>query len=107
MAARQGLGYNRALERQDPAAEGHPPGGRGSWVPKGRHSRGALAMDVLGQVLYGIGGLGALVCFILVVVQMFQRGQTGLGVACIVLLFCCGIGNLVAFVYGWMRHREW
>ena len=64
-------------------------------------------MDVLGQVLYVVGGIGCLVCFILVLVQMFQRGRTGLGVACIVLGFCCGIGSVVAFVYGWVRHREW
>jgi hypothetical protein len=38
---------------------------------------------------------------------MFQHGQTGLGIACIVLLFCCGIGGLVAFIYGWVRAREW
>jgi hypothetical protein len=64
-------------------------------------------MGVLGQILYGIGGLGSLVCFILVLVQMFQRGQTTLGIVCIVLVFCGGIGGLVAFVYGWINHREW
>jgi hypothetical protein len=64
-------------------------------------------MDALGQALSGIAGLGSLVCFILVLIQMFQRGQTGLGIACIVLLFCCGIGGLIAFIYGWVKHREW
>jgi predicted permease len=64
-------------------------------------------MGVLGQILYGIAGLGSLVCFILVLVQMFQRGQSTLGIVCIVLIFCFGIGGLIAFVYGWMKHREW
>jgi hypothetical protein len=64
-------------------------------------------MDVVGQALYALGGLGSLVCFILVLIQMFQRGRTGLGIACIVLSFCCGIGGLVAFIYGWMNHRGW
>ena len=64
-------------------------------------------MDVAGEVLSVIGGIGSLVCFILVLIQMFQRGRTGLGVACIVLVFCCGIGGLVVFIYGWVKHREW
>ena len=63
-------------------------------------------MGVLGQILYGIGGLGTLICFILVLVQMFQRGQTILAVVCIVLFFC-GIGAIIAFIYGWIKHREW
>ena len=64
-------------------------------------------MGVLGYVRAAIGGLGSLVCFILVLIQMFQRGQTTLGVVCIVLIFCFGIGGLIAFIYGWMKHREW
>jgi hypothetical protein len=64
-------------------------------------------MGVLGQVLSSVGGLGILVCFILVLVQMFKRGQTGLGIACIVLICCGGIGFLVAFIYGWVKNREW
>jgi hypothetical protein len=63
-------------------------------------------MQAVGNVLSGIGGLGILVCFILVVIKMFQHGQTGLGIATIVLAFC-GIGFLVAFIYGWVRAREW
>ncbi len=63
-------------------------------------------MAVLGQILSGVGGLISLVCFILVVVKMFQNGQTGVGIASIVLLLCC-IGGLVAFVFGWMKANEW
>jgi hypothetical protein len=63
-------------------------------------------MGVLGQVLAAIGGLGSLVCFIMVLVQMFQRGQSTLGIVCAVLALC-GIGILIAFIYGWIKHREW
>ena len=38
---------------------------------------------------------------------MFQRGATGLGVVCIVLSLCCGLGALIAFVYGWTKARDW
>jgi hypothetical protein len=64
-------------------------------------------MGGLLQILGYVCGIGSLVCFILVLIQMFKRGQTGLGVACIVLAFCCGIGGLVAFIYGWMKAKEW
>ena len=49
-----------------------------------------------------ITGLGSLVCFILVLIHLFQSEQTGLGIVCIVLAFLCGIGVLIAFVKGWM-----
>ena len=52
-------------------------------------------------------GIGSLVCFILVLIQMFQNDQVGLGVACIVLAFVCGIGGLVAFIMGWVNASKW
>lgn len=64
-------------------------------------------MGGLLQVLGIIASIGSLVCYILVLIKMFQNGQTGLGIACIVLLFCCGIGGLIAFIYGWMKSSEW
>jgi len=64
--------------------------------------------QILGLILSGIGLVGSLVCFILIVVQMFQRGEPTMGIVCLVLTFCClGIGTLVAFIYGWIKHREW
>ena len=30
-----------------------------------------------------------------------------MAIACIVLIFVCGIGALVAFIYGWMNATEW
>jgi hypothetical protein len=64
-------------------------------------------MDVLGTALSAIAGLGSLVCYVLVLVKMFQHGQTGLGIACLVLTLCCGIGGLIVFIYGWVRAKEW
>jgi hypothetical protein len=61
----------------------------------------------MGLALQGILGLIELVCFILVIMAMFQNGQTGLGVACLVGLILCGVGLLVGFVYGWIKATEW
>jgi hypothetical protein len=63
-------------------------------------------MDVLLQILGGITGIIGLVCYILVLIQMFQHGKTGLGIACIVLFFCCGLGYLIAFIYGWVNAKQ-
>jgi hypothetical protein len=57
--------------------------------------------------LHSIAGLISLVCFILVIVRMFQHTQTLMGVACLVGVLLCGIGGVVAFVYGWMKAGEW
>ena len=63
-------------------------------------------MAVLGQILSGVGVIISLVCFIIVLVKMFQNGKTGLGILCIVLV-CCGVGELVAFIYGWIKAADW
>ena len=70
---------------------------------------GGFLMSLLVILLYLVAlvvGIGSLVCFVLVVVQMFKHDQTGLGVACILLIFC-GIGGLIAFIYGWIKNKEW
>ena len=61
-------------------------------------------MEMLLGLLAFAFGIGSLICFIMVLVKMFQNGQTGLGIVCIVV--CC-IGGLVAFIYGWMKSAEW
>jgi hypothetical protein len=66
---------------------------------------GALLMAA--YVLSGVLGIVSLVCFVLVLVEMFRREQTGLAIACIVLALCSGIGVLIAFVYGWIKAGEW
>ncbi len=52
-------------------------------------------------------GIAGLVFFIMVLIQMFKRDQTNLGIICIVLTFCTGVGPLIAFIYGWMKSTEW
>ena len=47
--------------------------------------------------------LPSLVCLIIVIVNMFQNGKTGLGIATIILTLLCGIGSLIAFIWGWMN----
>ncbi|REK12763.1 MAG: hypothetical protein DWQ37_11080 [Planctomycetota bacterium] len=59
-------------------------------------------MEILSGVVNVAAGIGSLVCFIIVLIHFFQSDQTGLGIACIVLFFVCGIGALIAFVKGWM-----
>ena len=47
--------------------------------------------------------LPSLVCLIIVIVNMFQNGKTGLGITTVVLTLLCGIGSLIAFIWGWMN----
>ena len=65
---------------------------------------GALVLLLSGvQIILGIASL---VCFIMVVVKMFQNDATGVGIASLVLILC-GIGGLIAFIYGWMKASAW
>lgn len=64
-------------------------------------------MLLLVQLIGGICAIVSLVCFILVIVQMFQRGKTGLAIACLLLLLVCGVGGLVTFILGWMNASQW
>jgi len=60
-------------------------------------------------VLFGLGlitGIGGLICFIMVVIEMFKREQQAMGVVCIVGIFC-GIGSLIALIFGWVKAKEW
>jgi hypothetical protein len=65
-----------------------------------------IVMATLGLLLQIVAGVASLVCFIMVIMAMFQHNQTGLGIACIVLIFC-GVGGLIAFIYGWVKSSEW
>jgi hypothetical protein len=51
-------------------------------------------------------GLAQLVCLVIVIVEMFKRGETAIGIVCAVLSLC-SIGALIAFVYGWIKSSEW
>ena len=63
--------------------------------------------DALAATLVWIASPASLICFILALIQMFQRGDTGIGIACIALTLCCGLGGLITFVYGWFKARQW
>ncbi|MEX0978018.1 MAG: hypothetical protein WDZ48_04155 [Pirellulales bacterium] len=63
-------------------------------------------MAALVSILQVVVGVGSLVCFIMVIIQMFQHGDTTVAIASLVLLLCF-IGGLIAFVYGWMKAAEW
>lgn len=42
--------------------------------------------------------IAALVCWVLVMVKVFQSGNVGMGICCICPLF--------AFIYGWIKNSE-
>ncbi len=59
------------------------------------------------QGLQALLGIASLVCFVLVLIKMFQSGEQTLGIVCIVLVLCFGIGFLVAFIFGWINATKW
>jgi hypothetical protein len=63
--------------------------------------------DNVAGLVIGLAALISFICFILVLIQMFQRGLAGLAVTFIALTLCCGVGGLVTFVYGWVKARDW
>jgi hypothetical protein len=64
-------------------------------------------MTALLQLLASAAWIGSLVCFVLMVIEMFRHGHTGLAIVCIVLAWFCGIGVLIAFIFGWSKVHEW
>ena len=63
----------------------------------------ANAKALLGQIILS---LPALICFGLVVRDMFQQDKRGLGIGCIILFFVLGIGPFIALVWGWMGNSS-
>jgi hypothetical protein len=61
----------------------------------------------LATLLVSSASLVSFICFIVLIVQMFQRGATGVALLCIGLSLCCGLGGFVAFVYGWTKAAAW
>ena len=47
-------------------------------------------------------GLVGLACFVLMLIYFFQNDEATIAIVCIVGIFFCGIGPLIAFVKGWM-----
>ena len=50
--------------------------------------------------------IASLVCFVIVIVNLFQKGEQKLGIICLVLILACGIGFLVTFIVGWMKAAQ-
>jgi drug/metabolite transporter (DMT)-like permease len=64
----------------------------------------------MSMILSGLGflaGLGSLVCFVIVIVKMFQTGDSTLGIVCLVTFLCFGIGVLIAFIMGFVNQRKY
>lgn len=59
------------------------------------------------QILGATCGFVSLFCYIFVVYKMFVESETVIGIVCAVGILFCGIGVLVAFVYGWIKANEW
>ena len=53
-------------------------------------------MFAIGLVLLAVGGIGSLVCWIMILIKMFQNDKPLIGV----LGILCG---LWAFIWGWMK----
>jgi hypothetical protein len=47
------------------------------------------------------------VCYVLILIKMFQAGEQTLGIVCIVLTLCFALGGLVAFIFGWINAQKW
>ena len=58
-------------------------------------------MVLILAIIQIIAGIASFVCYILVVVAMFQNDEALLGILCIVLC-----GPLFAFVMGWIKAGE-
>ena len=64
-------------------------------------------MGALLTLISFLCGIGSLVCFIFVLVKMFQNNETTMGIVCIVTTFLCGIGVLITFILGWVNVGKW
>ena len=64
-------------------------------------------MQTAGSILSSAAALAWLICFIIVLIRMFQHGHAILAIVCAVLFFVCGIGTLIAYIFGWMKSKEW
>ena len=61
-------------------------------------------------MLQGINIVVAIVsicCYFYVIYQMFDKAETVIGIVCLVGICVLGLGGIVAFIYGWIKAREW
>ncbi|HEV3344684.1 MAG TPA: hypothetical protein VG125_30185 [Pirellulales bacterium] len=74
-----------------------------AFIREGVTALGAFVCFLIGSLLLN---LGALACLVALVAEMFSHGESGWGIACIVLTLC-GCGQLLALIYGWTKAGEW
>jgi len=59
------------------------------------------------QGLNAVCAIVGLLCYFYVVYQMFENAESVIGIICLVGMCVLGLGGLVAFVYGWIKARDW
>jgi hypothetical protein len=67
-------------------------------------------VPVAGVALVGIGillSLVAFVMFIIAVVKMFQANDSTMGIVCLVLTVCTGLGPLIGLIVSWMKAKQY
>ena len=57
--------------------------------------------NLIGMLFQVLLGGAWIACLVLVIIEMFNKGQKGLGIVTIVLSLCFGIGGLIALIWGW------
>lgn len=57
-------------------------------------------MLIVLRILSGLVGIGALICWVIVLIQLFKQKGVGFGILGII----CA---LFALIYGWMKAEEW
>ena len=62
--------------------------------------------DSVPQLVHFLVAFGIMVCWIWVLIKIFQDNHVGLGIFCIVTTFIFGFGLLITFVYGWAKHHD-
>ena len=57
-------------------------------------------------LLVSICSILSFVCFILALISLFKNGKTGLGIACVILTFISGLGQIILFFYCWTKSSK-
>jgi ABC-type transport system involved in multi-copper enzyme maturation permease subunit len=63
-----------------------------------QHRPWTLFLALVQLVLCGVG----LVCFVQVLIRLWRSTEQGLGIVCALLAPFCGLGPIIAFVWGWI-----
>ena len=54
-----------------------------------------------------IVNIASLICFLILIVVMFNHGSITTGILCLLTTCCCGIGPLIALFSGWANAALW